>query len=772
MSKRKRPARGDRQRQPHTRPTDQRQLGLQSFRAGRLDEATTIWSSLAQRDTRLEAALAEAYFRRALMHPAGQDQVADLQRATALAPDDLRYQYHLGLALHRVGDLPLAVERYRTVLAHDDEWPGAGMMLALAALERDAESDLGALPGSTPEVLQNLAPVQALLRGEMPAPDGDEPVSQLWRGLGLVQTGDAAAREVLDHAHPLRSQHATAVHTYYQGVAAAQAGDLEAAFHSWQHLSDQPTHMPWLQQNLAALLPRYLRECYEAGDLERAVSIAQHWFPLATSSPAVGEAVVQTLDRAAHAADAGEDWARAIALWEGARQVVSSSRSLGSPRPLLHNLALAYEAQERWLEAADAWRAMLRTRQRTRPRDGARSTKEPATQPATSAPVSGATGRGLSEAQWSWVRARVIECYKRAGAPGEAVAIFRQAIKANPKDLELRLQLADALLANEQEQAAINELQRLLQIDPQHVESRLRLAAAHRARGNWHMAEQMLRQVLRQHPEQPEAQRQLVRLLLEHGQYLLSSGYDDAAASMFEEGQRLAPDDYQFPLNLARIAINRRQPKRARPLLECALTLGAERPLAYAQVIECWAVLDEIDEARAVLRQAEAALPLTFEFYVNLGVLLLKRTAPRSLASPFAEPPSQPADTPWSRLAEETLDHARALQPGDAQVSAQIAAELLELRPDLAMRYAQEAVAVAPDDPRSLMVLGLVQALKQDTREARDSLRRAADLARKQHDISLARDIDALRQQVGSPLLRLALRMGPFFDDLDLEDEI
>jgi len=744
---------------------------LQSFRAGRLDDAITTWSSLAQHDAQLAAALAEAHFRRALMRPASQDQVADLQRATALAPGELRYQYHLGLALHRVGNLPLAVERYRTVLAHDAGWPGAGMMLALAALEQDAQTDLASLPGSTPEVLQSLASVQTLLRGEMPAPEGDGPVARLWRGLGLVQTGEPAAREMLDDARPLRSKQAMAVRSYYQGVAAARAGDLDAALHSWQHLSDQDTRMPWLQQNLAALVPLYLRERCEADDLETVVTIAQRWVPLATSSSALGEALVQTLDRAAHAAAAAEDWVRATALWEGARQVVSSSAALGSPRPLLHNLALAYEAQERWLEAADTWRAMLRTRPRVRPRDGALTTKERAAEPATPLPASSPSGQGLSEAQWSWVRARVIECYKRAGVPGEAVAIFRQAIKANPEDLALRLQLADALLANEQEQAAINELQRLLQIDPQYVEAHLRLAAAHMARGAWYMAEQTLRQVLRQHPDHPEAQRQLVRLLLEQGQYLLSSGLDDAAASMFEEGQRLAPDDYRFPLNLARIAINRLKPKRARPLLERALTLGAERPLAYAQVIECWAVLDEIDEARAVLRQAEAALPLTSEFYVDLGLLLLKRTAPRPLASPFAEPPPRPADTPWSRLAEEALDRAVTLQSGDVRLYTRIAVDLLELRPDLALRFAEEAVFVAPDDPRSLMVLGLAQALNHATRESKDTLHRAADLARRQRDISLARDIEALRRQVGSPLLHLALRMGPLFDDLDLEDE-
>src|SRR5207253_2828768 len=254
------------------------------------------------------------YFRRALARGAGQDQVADLRRAVTLAPAELRYQYHLGLALHRAGDLAAAVQRYRTVLQRDAAWPGAGIALALATLEQDPQADLAALPGSTPAVRGALAPVQALLQGTMPASRGDEPLERLWRGLGLVRAGDAAAREAL----------------------------------------------------------------------------------------------IQAVDRPAHAAAATGDWAQATALWERARQVASSGTGLGSPRPLLHNLALAYEAQERWLEAAEAWRAMLRTR----PRRRSQSTKVQATEHATGRAAAGeghpqpaepaAAGGGLSEARWAW----------------------------------------------------------------------------------------------------------------------------------------------------------------------------------------------------------------------------------------------------------------------------------------------------------------------------------------------------------------------------------
>ena len=70
------------------------------------------------------------------------------------------------------------------------------------------------------------------------------------------------------------------------------------------------------------------------------------------------------------------------------------------------------------------------------------------------------------------------------------------------------------------------------------------------------------------------------------------------------------------------------------------------------------------------------------------------------------------------------------------------------------------------------MLLGLAQGLNNHAREARDTLRRAAGLARRQGDVALAQQIESMRQDIDNPLLPFALRMGSLFGDEDLDEDL
>jgi len=779
MAHRRRPGGKDRRSPKAPTPvaaTDPRREGLRAFQAGRFADAIAAWSDLSAHDARVAAALAEAHFRRALTLSAGVSRLPDLRRAVELASDDPRYQYHLALALHHAHELPAAIERYRTVLARDPAWPGAGLSLALAALEQDPAVDLAALPGSTPTVRLTLAPVQALLRGAPVAALGDGPLERLWQGLSLLGRDGAAARAVLDDDRPLPSARVGTVRQYYQGVAAAAAGAFDVASRRWRRVFAEDSQdlesprRPWLLDNMSAAALRLLDTppADAADDLARATDIGPDVLALAATRPALAGVVVRALDRGAYAAAMTGDWAQATRLWESARDIVSASTGLGSPRPLLHNLALAYEAQERWLEAAETWRAMLRTRPRRqaavdtrKARGGAAGDDAVAAAPA----LDTGGGEGApSAAQWAWVRRHVVECYKRAGQPGEAVAVFRQALKADPDDMEMRLQLVDALLASGQEQAAYNEVWRAARAAPDDDDVQLRLAGLQLERGEGYAAERALRQLLKRSPDHAEARRLLARVFLETGLSLHEAGQYAAAIRAFEEGRDLEPDDYQFPLGLARVAIDQGKRKGVAALLERTLELGAEQPAAYVGALECCTVMDDIDQARAVVARAESALPPASPFYVDAGSIVLRVSVapalPYGLALPAAPEAAKPA---WEELGAELLERGMARRPDDVRLRASIATELLPVRPALALRYAEEATRLAPDDLPVLILLGMAQGLNERKREAKDTLQRAARQARRQGDAVMAREIELLRRQVDSPLLSLLLGAGSLF---------
>jgi tetratricopeptide (TPR) repeat protein len=749
---------------------DPRQRGLHAFQAGRFAEAIVAWTPLAARDPAARAALAEAHFRRALATPPLAAALDDLRRAVELAPEEPRYHFHLGRYLHKSGDLAAASEQYRAVLERDSAWAGAAKLLALAALEQNPRADLAKLPGFSPTVAQLLAPAQALLRGAA-VPDQDEtPVGHFWRGLARVAAGDAAAGDVLADERSLPSPTLNALRRYYRGLAAARAGDLDTTQKLWQRALEGGSVPARLRENLVVLLFDQLTALVDAGDSAGAAALAQRSLGL-PGNAAFDQLRLLALDNGAAAAAVAGDWPRAAELWQTAREIVSSSPSLGSPQPLLHNLALAYERLERWEAAADAWRAMLRTRPRRK------ATGQPA-----------AAAAALSDQQWAWVRTRIITCYQRAGRPDLALAVFRQIIKEDPNDLDVRVQLADALLANEQARAAENEIGRVLQIDPHHVEALLR----HMAFIDTHMrlpeSEQIMRDILARNPERADLRRIAGEHFLEHGRQYAQWGNTDTAYNLFVEGERYDPENYLLPLNQARMQIGRRPHEEVRALVERATALVGDHPEAYVKILETWVIADRIDEARALLDQLATDQKLDVRTYVDFGLMVITRvTPPPAPLGMFAflnvapPPPPAPTNTPWTQLASELLDRAMALRPDDVALRMAIASTLMISRPDLAGRYIESAAQLAPDNPDTLIMLGMIQGLNEQVKEAKATLQRAAQLARKQGQRELVQRAQEMRGLVGTPMLRSMLQMsllsaelggidGEFDDDgLDLD---
>lgn len=750
--------------------------GLREFQAKKYDKAIAAWYSLKESDPALDKALAEAHFRHGLTQTNPDDQVADMQRAIDLTPNALRYRYHLGLSLHHQGKFEDAIACYRAVLTHQPDWPGAGMVLAIAELQRNPKVQLEKLPGYTPDIATKLAPVLELIKDPKtsgiieymtPATYQPEVLLRLWKGLAMLKEERyEQALAMLSDDRPLPSRRASAVRRYYQGMIAAPQQDdnnIGATLNNWHYAYGQGYQTSWLIENWNTILYYRLRALMDAGDMDLAVSTAKRASALPLTFLGLKELMIQVFDYAAHQAFEKQEWNEAISSWQQAREIASNTSSAGSPRIFLHNMALAYEAQDRWSEAADMWRAMLRTRSRQQPKGDQQDMHRLDV---------------YTDERWAWVRKRIIHCYKQLGQPGEAVNIYKQAIKQDPNDLDMRLQLADALVANDQYQAAMNELQRILDRDKDNIDAHLRFARIYSEEGYWRDAERSLRRVLELQPEREDVRQEVARLINLRGDHYHRLRNYEHAKKAYEEGWTFDPKNYSFPVCLARVAVDQKNYEEAEALLSQALELIRDTDTdihTFAYIIECWLHMNNVEAVLNVLHQAETTYPPTLEFYLSIATILLKYITPS--ANPFMEIFATPQATSvddekedlWLPTIRDILDRAVALHPDTPSVYFQIASLIMTLRPDVARIYADQGVAAMPDNLAGQITLAIIMGLEGQKKEAKQILSRVIRQARKEGDTEMLQQAEDLRRSINSPFFESSMRMADIFDDMDMD---
>ena len=149
-----------------------------------------------------------------------------------------------------------------------------------------------------------------------------------------------------------------------------------------------------------------------------------------------------------------------------------------------------------------------------------------------------------------------------------------------------------------------------------------------------------------------------------------------------------------------------------------------------------WASHRNLDEFRGVLARAEAAGVASPHLYVDATGMCFRMARPEDLELPplpglprkrGATPP-KPAD-PWGELGTALLQKVQATGGDRADVCQHVVAELGPIRPALALPFAEKAAALLPDDPATLMMLALMQGLNDRRREAKETLRKATQLA-------------------------------------------
>jgi tetratricopeptide (TPR) repeat protein len=650
--------------------------GSQAFARGDYDSAISAWTKDLQSSASLpvSSALAEAHFRRACknLRKRAAQALADLKAANTARPDDAIYLYHLGLLYHRLGDLKNAVKFYRQSLRNDPvnfRRTAFHMCLALAESGSDPTAD------SAWELLS--ADQQNQLH----------PVNEAYiAAVQHLSQGDFEQAE----AH-LRKAHVDfrGFAHYYLGVIAWRRREEVEALAHWLSALNAGFDTPALRHNLASA---YSARGIEQLNAPAMLNLVRAGLNLAPESPILLKLRHHAEFLEGNSAAQNGDWLKALEHWQAAAR---SYPKQATSRDLLANIALAFERLERWTEAAETWREILRRR----PRRG--------------------------ENVWSkeyiaqlWKH--LDSLYVQTGHFDKSVDVLRYAIKAQPDDLTLRLALAKRHIENQNWRSAKEVVLSVLEIKRQHPEAQFLYAQVLESEGDLDLVIEAWDKVtVLDDPRFGRlARKRLIKLYAERGDFYFSIDDAEAGAADYAKALRLEPDDADLRLRYG-IALVRSNPNLAREEFE-RLDL-ADDQIAFA-VIGAWHRADNHAEAAHWLKQRAALKKPDGLLLAELGAELLE-SHPQVADKYFAQALAHiaPGDPDGPRLLT-----ILAVASADSRDSAQ------------AYAYARRALKLDPKFGPAHFNLGLWDAAKGRRQAALKSWRFALDWARriKRSDIS------------------------------------
>jgi tetratricopeptide (TPR) repeat protein len=553
----------------------------------------------------------------------------------------------------------------------------------------------------------------------------------LWRGLAALDEGDqeqsrALLNQVLE-GKPSTLEEGMA--HYYLGVLAAQDEAWEEAGRQWAAARASGLRSPWLEDNTAELFHRMAEERLRAQDLDGALEAALVAARHKPTDNRLSELIAQTYEQEAYEAASEGDWEVALEHWQQARDVGGGSFRVA------YNLALAYEHNEDFIAAGEAWREALRRRPRREDHPDA-----------------------VSDEQVARLWRRAAEAYHKAGEFEEAANVYRQALKWNPDDLDTRMTLAEGLLNDGRLQAAQNELDRILERDPNHIPALLLRGEVTAASERWwygSAAPGYWERVLELEPQNASARQHLVDFYHEQAEDYASWGNYQGAIAVYEEALRYAPQNAHLLAALGGCYLRTGDQRKAVSYIERAQSADPTDLDAYQEIIHAWLDLGHVEQAWEAVDQAEAAVgDIPFLFYVTLAALCIEADE-NDLARPFLDRAVQEAP------------------PGEPVLNMIGEMAMMSGAPDIAREYLQQAIRAGSRKGQAHLVLGVLSATgDDDLEEAERHWREADKIARRERDSGLRERIEMARMMFSAPrgLLDMLLRTPFFPGGLDLDD--
>ena len=720
--------------------------GQQAFQHGDYDEAIAAWEQARQKKPAapVTAALAEVYFRRGLLrfhryhqHEAG---LSDLDKAARLVPGDPRYTYHLGLAHHHQGNLDIALTAYRLALDADPAFTRAAELAILASLEQGKdptqEASWKALPTERQAELRPLArlvlgqPVvaePARAKGQdFPPKVGGDRGGALWRGLVALESGDDRAYSTLRGIAQGDDQPVAvrAVVAYTLGLDALRRHRLSEALAHWESARRLGLDTSDFRDNLHQVYYTCAEQAMADGQWAEAASLADAALNLSPTDHDLRDLAAAAHFRAGHADAQATRWDQALEHWEKAGELGENSRAL------IQNLALAYEKKERFQEAAELWRQVIRRRPRK-----------------AEAPDA------LTPHQVALLWGHVAECYRRAGNVEEAITTLRNAVKSDPSNTDLHLELVDALADNEQWGAAGNEVDRILEREPDNIGALVRSGRLDEGDNHLYRARQTWKKVLELDPNHLEARERLVELLHQEGDRFLRSRQFDKALGSYREALQYMPEEPYLYISIAECYFYKKDPQAARREMELAFALDSTDLGVYHMAVDACHIANRPDDAEWVISQAkERAGRLPANFFLDLADCCFTRRQTK-------------LGNDYVRRAEQTAE-------GDPDGLVHVALFYLDRKDEgQAIAYFQQALRLDPEHGWANLHIGASYAAALEMREARRHWRQARRTARRTGDEELLLAVELARQTFERAIDMLERGVSPFemFGGLDLE---
>ncbi|MBE7469905.1 MAG: tetratricopeptide repeat protein [Anaerolineales bacterium] len=582
-----------RKRQEHQKKVEARltapvlfQQGSQAFRQADYNGAIKAWEQARGKPntpTTVAVALAEAYFRRGVSQPSSG--FSDLQQAAKLQPRDQCYRYHLALAHHRQGNLTQAEPIYRQLLAESPPFSRAAVPLAQLLIEQKrpiAKDPVWEQLNAAEKT--ELTAAEALIRGKAPSTLNRlaaEPLHPLWQGLVAVALNDRAAAQqnlqpLADAASSLPSQ-ARSVARYYLGSLAAAAGQTEAALAHWQAAQADGLDTYHLRHNLSALAYEQAIKAQQAGQPGKALEWLDQVRVSGDNRDEVRQFYHQLKWDLAYTAAQKGDWQQALLYWQQVEQAGDDSRRLTL------NLALAYQHQGHYWEAAEHWRTLLRRRPRKADHPDA-----------------------LTDQQVARIWQNIAENYSKVEDYEEAITTYKNAVKWDPENIDLRLQLVEAYQSEGRWQAAENELNRILDKNPNHIKALTLLAESYSDDYFPGQARKLWLRILELEPDNPVARQQLAHSYVQEGSRYTMWGDYQRAINIFNEGLKQAPNNQQLLTVIGGTYADWHKFKEARTYLEQARAINPTDLQTLHTIFMIWLSNNAMPEIQQTLEHINA----------------------------------------------------------------------------------------------------------------------------------------------------------------------